>query len=474
MSKSKAAKDNPALQTEEQQIATRIIKDLNEWVSVGASDCELVKHPPDEPNPIPLCRYCEKLPKEYRPNHCLEYRFSIHNKLWITPIIRKLKLEGKGDAARDIEQLRDTLDKAVNAPNENLDPTCPMHLPNTGLSIHAMNLVNYLESALPYLGAQPAELKPRKTNGGKGETKPEPAQQEPTALETHQAAVHEIANKVDELVIDATIRARFTGHIDRLCKMVEDYGQALQPYVKKLREAEIRWKQSKSQLSLFEFCPPPAGWVEITYPYWDKQFIKGGSSVTHRPKEPVNPLLWFGIFGDPGVQREPTEDEKLMCEYVLLGVIHDYELRQPTDQRICPRKYAGKWFEREKFCQEVGAYYLYPTDANLRFHRATYHEKLWQLKRAVKHVQADLASKQQAEQKSREPSGGDTKPETVKGEWSKPMSKSKMMAALKIDSYKTFNAWAKDKAMKQVGNRQTFTIRLDLLDAKTRQKLERA
>jgi len=59
-------------------------------------------------------------------------------------------------------------------------------------------------------------------------------------------------------------------------------------------------------------------------------------------------------------------------------------------------------------------------------------------------------------------------------EWSKPMSKSKMMAALKIDSYKTFNAWAKDKAMKQAGNRQTFTIRLDVLDAKTRQKLERA
>jgi hypothetical protein len=54
------------------------------------------------------------------------------------------------------------------------------------------------------------------------------------------------------------------------------------------------------------------------------------------------------------------------------------------------------------------------------------------------------------------------------------MSKSKMMAALKIDSYKTFNAWAKDKAIKQEGNRQTFTIRLDLLDVKTRQKLERA
>jgi len=167
MGKSKPAKNNSVPQTQEQQLATRIINDLNNWVNVGASDCELLKHPPDEPNPIPLCRYCEKLPEKYRPNHCLEYRLSIHNKLWITPIIRKLKLEGKGDAARDIEQLRDTLDKAVNAYNENLDPISPMHLPNFGLSTHAMNLANYLEGAKPYLGAQPAEQKPRKTNGGK-------------------------------------------------------------------------------------------------------------------------------------------------------------------------------------------------------------------------------------------------------------------------------------------------------------------
>lgn len=60
------------------------------------------------------------------------------------------------------------------------------------------------------------------------------------------------------------------------------------------------------------------------------------------------------------------------------------------------------------------------------------------------------------------------------GERSKPMSKSKMMDALNIDSYKTFNTWAKDKEMKPAGNRQTFTIRLDILDLRTRQKLEKA
>lgn len=75
--------------------------------------------------------------------------------------------------------------------------------------------------------------------------------------------------------------------------------------------------------------------------------------------------------------------------------------------------------------------------------------------------------------KGKETNAGEQEKAKPEGERSKPMSKSKMMAALKIDSYKTFNAWARDKAIKPEGNRQTFTIRLDLLDPKTRQKLER-
>jgi hypothetical protein len=122
-------------QTQEQQLAARIIKYLTNWASVGADNWE------------------EKLPADFRPNHCWRYRDSIHNELGINPILEKLKLEGKGDAARDIEQLRDTLNKAVNACNENLPATNPMHLPNRELSIHAMNLANYLERAMPYLGS---------------------------------------------------------------------------------------------------------------------------------------------------------------------------------------------------------------------------------------------------------------------------------------------------------------------------------
>jgi len=169
------------IQTQEQQIAARIIKDLKNWASVGASDCELVEHPPDEPNPIPLCRYCERLPEEYRPNHCLEYRFSIHNKLGIDPILLKLKQQSKGDLAKEIEQRRDELNDEVNVYNENLDPTSPMHLPNFGLSCRAGRLVKALECALPCLGAQPA--KGTEASGGEKVNIPELWKQVATEVE---------------------------------------------------------------------------------------------------------------------------------------------------------------------------------------------------------------------------------------------------------------------------------------------------
>lgn len=67
-------------------------------------------------------------------------------------------------------------------------------------------------------------------------------------------------------------------------------------------------------------------------------------------------------------------------------------------------------------------------------------------------------------------SGSENKQEPV---WSKPMSKSKMMTTLGLDSYKTFNAYAKNPRIREAGNRQTFQIRLDGMDKKTRSKLEK-
>jgi hypothetical protein len=60
------------------------------------------------------------------------------------------------------------------------------------------------------------------------------------------------------------------------------------------------------------------------------------------------------------------------------------------------------------------------------------------------------------------------------GEWSKPMSKARMMRALGIDSRASFRAWLKDKEVRPAGNRQTWSIRLDTLDQRSRGKLDKA
>ena len=170
-------------------------------------------------------------------------------------------------------------------------------------------------------------------------------------LQEHQNAVHGIANQVALLVINSDVRKRFTNNINRLCNMVEVYGQALQPYVKKLERIKKRIEKTErtpgTEVSLADECPPPEGWVHISSA--DNRFINVDTAVIYRPPEPVNPLLWFGFFGNATVQRPPTEEEKLMCDYFLLAAVHDQELQDPTDRPIFPQRYEGKWFRPEKF-----------------------------------------------------------------------------------------------------------------------------
>ena len=211
--------------------------------------------------------------------------------------------------------------------------------------------------------------------------------------------VHDIANKVDQLITsDKEAKARFTYHITKLCDMVEDYTEALQPYVEKIRRAEKRWKQNKIiGKTLADFCPPPRGWRGIGWR--DNLYIKIDMSVIYRPVEPVNPLLWFGLFGNANIQRSPTEKEKLMCDYVLLALVHDWELQYsgtPIDRWIFSTDYKGKWFKRNKFCEDVWMYYHYPCSETFRL-SATIQEKLSQLNRALEHVQAELTRKKPAD-----------------------------------------------------------------------------
>jgi hypothetical protein len=247
-------------------------------------------------------------------------------------------------------------------------------------------------------GTQPA-------SGKAGETKPETEQENWHKKGQVKMALHEIANKVDKLIIDPTVRARFTKHIDQFCIMVEDYGQALQPYAEKLERTKKQLMKIKqppnTRIRLVDKCPPPKGWIKTFYT--DNYCVNVPMSVIYRPSEPVNPLPWFGIFGNPGIQREPTENEKLMCEYMLLAVIHDRELRQPTDRPLFSNKYNDKWFERDKFREAVWTYYHYSYNKpSLLCYPATDQEKLSQLNRALERVKADLLVKVDLAQKPAE------------------------------------------------------------------------
>jgi predicted transcriptional regulator len=189
--------------------------------------------------------------------------------------------------------------------------------------------------------------------------------------------IYEITNEIERHITeDPTIKNRFAKHIDCFCKMVEDYGQALQPYEQQYKEADKRYmadpkkyekyRKPNGAIALTDICPPPKGWVKISSS--DNQFLNiDWIALIFRPVEPVNPLLWFGLFGYAGIQRKPEEDEKLMCEYVRLAIVHDYNLLfhsgTPIDTRIISADYKGKWFQRDEFFKTVWYYHSQLTES---------------------------------------------------------------------------------------------------------------
>jgi hypothetical protein len=72
---------------------------------------------------------------------------------------------------------------------------------------------------------------------------------------------------------------------------------------------------------------------------------------------------------------------------------------------------------------------------------------------------------------SQPPSAPSAKPNSGSKDWSKPMSKSKMMTALGIDSAKTFNTFAAHAGIRPAGNRQTFQLCMDTLTQPQRDQL---
>lgn len=222
------------------------------------------------------------------------------------------------------------------------------------------------------------------------------------ANDDYQAAILKIVNEVDQLVTyNPAIREVFTRHIDQLCKLVEDYGQAQQPYSIKLEKAKKRiekftpkqsekYKLPDGSVSLVDICPPPKGYVKMNH--WDNRCINIPENTIYRPAKSVNPLNWFGIIGcvDISTQRKPTEDEKLMCDYVRIGLIHDRKLSEHTDSPIFSADYNGKWFKWDKFREVVWGYYKLYLIRGISYTPATPEEKISQLNRALGHVKADI------------------------------------------------------------------------------------
>ena len=252
----------------------------------------------------------------------------------------------------------------------------------------------------------------------------------------YQVFIHKIANEIDRLVINPKIRKLFADSIVKLYDMAEKSGVHLERCTKDpkfrinvedrlkfekqmeqihsqiiklgnnfnvvsqtgdeatLKEIDKQLKQKNqdyAKLSSKCYKPPAPGCVEYDYLDWDFLTVSMLEKPCWLKPGAVNPLLWFDIFGNANIQRKPTEDEKLVCQYVLLAIIHDYELRHSTDSHIFSKDYKGKWFARDRFCIDVWEYYHYRVqEVGLHYHLATSQEKLSQLNRTLEHVKADI------------------------------------------------------------------------------------
>lgn len=83
-------------------------------------------------------------------------------------------------------------------------------------------------------------------------------------------------------------------------------------------------------------------------------------------------------------------------------------------------------------------------------------------------------AKQQSPRHKNMPTVQASKPKQIVGEWSNPMSKVRMMKALRIDNYRIFNNFAKLHGIRQAGSREVYQICFDKMDKTTRDKIEKA
>lgn len=331
---------------------------------------------------------------------------------------------------------------------------------------------NAFDIVKPYLDKWLEKLKDKGLLGDEEEAQPSVTKKNIKKTEYNEFLA-ESRDKIAKRIVVQQIKALFAVDMNEREDAFKRYNAACDAHVKSMKSERKRYD---------EYLETPAGrayWEKKQQ--WDKDYQayeehqkKHGPHFGDRlpdkhPGKPpiadfewkefncVNPLAKFDINIHRGTEPLAIKDYR-----VLLGALHDGFTWNNGDksQYICPdlckpdtivSVLYWKWMMKNaKYQPLIEEAFLY-VEKDLRENKRP----------------ADSTAAEEQQQRK------DLKETPPVGEWSTPMSKAEMMTRLRIDSYKTFNAFAKTQGIEEAGNRQTFIIRLDKMDAKTRSKLEK-
>ncbi|MEE9371215.1 MAG: hypothetical protein V3W45_07080 [Sedimentisphaerales bacterium] len=318
---------------------------------------------------------------------------------------------------------------------------------------------------------------------------------------TYDKLITDRAKGIRSLVKNAVVRKYFRKQLkafDKDCLIRHEKNENYKKEVSELREfifggkvpkelSEQIEKKEQFQKKLEEIQKPPPDPFEIL----------------SLPTNDVSKNRIMGLFY-PHDKRRCSQNQIVRGCYALLAILHDS--KYATNTRVIPisdgiwsdevngwtwligQQIANVWKERgeseRKLLKPIHEWYKENKKPEL-----TSKEIIDEIDDARVSVRDDLISKKliseqemkllevsfadkstTTEQEANDDAGDD---EYLEGVLSKPMPKSRMMSALNIDSYETFNSFADRYGIEKI-NRKTYQIRLDKMDARTREKLEKA